>query len=87
MRGDTFVTHLSGHAKTFENFGGIRTCTDGTGLAQTVILTVSALTDTTESVTLHNALETLTFGSANNIYVSRIVEEFNCERVAEIQLS
>jgi large subunit ribosomal protein L3 len=50
VSGNTCITHLSTHAEALEDLSGIRAGTDRTGLAQTVILTVSALTYTTKAM-------------------------------------
>ena len=86
MCGNTVATHLSTHAHTLEHLSGIRAGTDRTGLAQTVILTVSALAYATKAVTLHYALETMSLGSCNNIHISSVGKEVNGECITQIQL-
>ena len=57
----TFITHLAGHTHTFEYLCRVRTGTDTTGSTQTVMLTMSSLTYTTETMTLYYTLKTFTF--------------------------
>ena len=83
LNGNTLITHLAGHAKTLEHFSGIRAGTDRTGGAETVVLTVSLLTHTAETVTLNYALETFTFAGTNNIYETTFLEEFYSESISE----
>ena len=42
-------------------------------MTKTVVLTVGLTADTLEVVTVHNALETLTFGSTDNVYEGDIL--------------
>ena len=85
MSSHAVATHLTTHAQTLENLGGVRTSTDRTGLAQTVVLTVSALAYTTKTVTLHNALETLTLRGTNHVYKSSVIEQLYCKSVTQVQ--
>ena len=42
------------------------------------------LTDATESVTLHNTLETLTFGGTDDIYKLSVVEQLHRNGITEV---
>jgi hypothetical protein len=77
---------VSAHAETLEYTSRVRTCADRTWLTQTVVLTVSALAYTTETVTLYNALETVTLRDTDNVNELNIVEEINGDSVAELVL-
>ncbi len=81
-----YVTHLATHAETLEYTSRIRTCTNGTWLTQTVVLTVSALAYTTEAMTLYNALETMTLRDADNIYELNIREQIYSNLLSEFVL-
>ena len=70
------VTHVSTHTHAFHYFGGEGRVTERARSAQTVVLTVGLLHYTTESVTLHNALETFTFRSTHNGYFVAFLENF-----------
>jgi hypothetical protein len=61
----------------------------GTGVAETVVLTVGLATYTGESVTLHDALETLTFRSTDHINEFDILSEDvgHGDGVSELELS
>ena len=61
------VAHLAAHAQSLENSRRICASTDGTRFSQTVVLTVSCLTNAIEMMTFHNALEALTFADAADI--------------------
>ena len=80
------VTHLTAHRHVLEHARRSGTSTDRTGLTQTVILTVSSLTYTTETMTLNDALESFTLRCACYINVSSIVEKFHCDYVTEVVL-
>ena len=58
-------------------------------MTQTVVLTVGLTADTLEVMTVHNTLETLTFGSTDNVHESDILCEDigNRESVAKLELS
>ena len=51
------------------------------------MLTVGSLAYTTETMALNNALETLTFGSSDNVYELGTVKQFYCYSVTQIQFS
>ena len=76
MSSHSVTTHLAAHAHSLEYFGRIRTSTDRTRLTGTVVLTVSSLTYTTETMAFYNTLETFTLRSSDNVYISSIVEQF-----------
>ena len=61
------VAHLAGHAETLEHSRGVSAGADGTRFSQTVVLTVSCLTNAIEMMTFHNALEAFTFADAADI--------------------
>ena len=63
------------HTHSGEYAGRPGRCTHGTGVTQTVVLAVSLAADTGEAMALHNTLETLTFGSTDNVYESHILSE------------
>ncbi len=86
MRSHAVATHLATHAQTLKYLCGVRTCADRTRLTQTVILSVSSLTYTTETMTLNYTLEAMSLGSTYYINISNIVEQLNSDRVTEIQL-
>ena len=83
LDGYLFVAHLAGHTHALEHLCGIRAGTYRTGSAQTVVLTVSGLTATAESVTLHYALIALTFAGADNIDEVSFSKEVGADCVAE----
>ena len=58
-------------------------------MTQTVVLTVGLSAYTGKAVAVHNALETLTFGSTDYVHECNIFGEDvgNCERVAKLELS
>src|SRR5690606_15778674 len=58
-----FTAHSPGHAHSLKNTSRIRRGTNGTRSAQTVVLTVGGLPNPAKTVTLHNPLETFSFGS------------------------
>ena len=68
------VAHVSAHTHAFHYFGGEGRVTERAGGAQTVVLTVGLLHYTTETVALHNALETFTFGCAYYGYFVAFLE-------------
>ena len=81
--GRATITHLTGHTHTLKNLCGIRACADSTRLSCAVILTVSTLAYTTKSVTLHNALETVTLRCTNNVNIFNALKYIgNGKRVA-----
>ena len=61
------VAHLTAHAQSLEHSRGVSASTDGTRFSQTVVLTVSCLTNAIEMMTFHNALEAFTFADATDI--------------------
>ena len=85
MNSYSVTTHLSTHAHAFEYFCRVRTSTNRTRLAGTIVLTVSSLAYTTKTMSLNNALETLTFGCSGNVYEVSAIEQFYGHCVTEIQ--
>ena len=81
MSSYSVTTHLSAHAHSFEYFSWVRTSTDRTRFAGTVVLTMSSLAYTTKSMTFYNTLETFSFRSTNNIYISSVIEQFYSDSV------
>ena len=79
------ATHLATHAHTLEHLCGIRTCTDTTGLAQTVVLTVSGLTYTAETMTLDNALEAAALGGTDDINEVAAFKHLHGDSVTKVQ--
>ena len=65
----------------------LKTFTDGTGSALTVVLTVSGLSHAAEAVTLHDALEAFTLGCADNINKFNVVEHLYGELVTSLVLT
>ena len=61
------VAHLTCHAQSLEHSRRISASTDGTRFSQTVVLTVSCLTNAIEMMTFHNALEAFTFADTADI--------------------
>ena len=86
LSGNALAAHLTTHTHALEDLRGIRTCTNRTRLALTVVLTVSHLTHTTKTVTFYDTLETLTFRSSDYIYEVVFTEEFHSHCIAEIEL-
>ena len=77
---------MSTHAHTLEHLGGIRARTNRTGLTLTVVLSMSNLTDTTKSMTLHDALETMTLRDSYYIYEAALCKQLNGNSVTQIQV-
>ena len=71
------VAHLTTHAQSFENSRRISAGADGTRFSQTVVLTVSCLTNAIEMMTFHNALEAFTFADATDIDKFAFHEHFD----------
>ena len=82
----TLTAHLTTHAQTLEHLCRVRASTNRTWLTEAVILTVSRLTYTTESVTFHNTLEAFTFGSSDNVNKVIFTKEFYSHSFTEIEL-
>ena len=61
------ITGLSSHTHPLEYTRRIRRCTYRTRSAETVVLTVSEISNTAESVALDDTLETLTFRGSDDI--------------------
>ena len=76
------VAHLTAHAQSFEHSRRISAGTDGTWFSQTVVLTVSCLTNAIEMMTFHNALEAFTFADAADIDKLAFHEHIDGERFA-----
>ena len=57
-----FVTCLTSHTHTLENASRIRGTTNRTRSSASIVLSVRCFTDTRESMTFYNTLETFTFG-------------------------
>ena len=76
------VTHLSGHAQALEHSRRICASTDRTRLSQTVVLSVSSLTDAIEMMAFHHALEAFTFADAADINELAFHEHIDGERFA-----
>ena len=51
------------------------------------MLTVSLTADTSETVTFHNALETLAFGDTRNVHPVAVGESIDSQSIAQIALS
>ncbi len=77
------VTHLTGHAHSFEHLGGIRAGTYRTGSTQTVVLAVGSLTNAAEAVALYNALIAFTLADALDVDEIAFGEEVYCQGIAE----
>ncbi len=75
LHSDALMTHLSGHAQTFEDLGRIGAGAYCTGGAQTVVLAVGGLTHTAEAVAFDYALESFTFGGADYVDESAFGEQ------------
>ncbi len=82
LDGHTLVTHLACHTHAFEYLRGIRTSTDRTRFTRTVMLTVSALTHTTETMAFYYTLETFTFRRSNNIYETSVLQKVDGKHIA-----
>ena len=74
---------MSGHAEAFEDLSGVRTSTDRTGCTEAVVLTVSGLTHSAESVAFYDALEAFTFAGADNVHETTFSEEVYSESVSQ----
>ncbi len=69
------VTHVTTHTHAFHYFRSERRVTQGAGSAQTVVLAVCLLHDTTEAVPLNYTLETFTFGGAGDHTLCRLPQK------------
>jgi len=87
LHGATLVAHLTCHAHALEDLCGIRAGTDRTGCTQTVVLTMSALSDTAETVALDNTLETFTLAHAGNIDELGVIEELHRDSLTSLVLT
>ena len=79
LNGNTFITHLAGHAEAFEHFCGVGASAYRTGSAEAVMLTVSLLTHTAETVAFHYALVSFAFGGTYHVNETTFLEEVNGE--------
>src|SRR5690606_38982156 len=61
--------HSPGHSHTFEYPCRIGCCPNGARCAQTVVLTVRRLANTSKTMALYNSLEAFTFGCARYINI------------------
>ena len=80
LHGNSFVTHLAGHAEAFENLCRIGARAYGAGGALTVVLTVSLLTYTAKAMAFHYALIAFAFRCAYNVYEATFGEDVYGER-------
>ena len=62
LNSHTFISHLATHAHAFKHLCRVRTSTNRTWLAGTIMLTVSRLTNTSKTVAFNYTLEAFTFG-------------------------
>jgi len=62
-----------------EHLRGKRGCTNGTGCAQPVVLSVCGLSHTAESVTFHHTLESFSLRCANHVHINGVVEKINSD--------
>ena len=67
LHSNAVATSTASHTHTFNNFRREGRSDERTRSAETVMLTVSSLTYTTESVAFNNALKSFTFRSTDNI--------------------
>ena len=78
------VAHLASHTQSLEHSRRISASTDGTRFSQTVVLTVSCLTNAIEMMAFHYALEALTFADAADINKFAFHEHVDGERFAQL---
>ena len=71
------VAHLTAHAEALEHSRRVSAGADGTRFSQTVVLTVSRLSNAIEMMTFHNALEAFTFADATDINKLAFHEDVN----------
>ena len=86
LSGDALTAHLATHTHALENLRRVRTCTNRTGFALTVVLTVSRLTYTTKTVTFYDTLETLTLRSSDYVNEVFFTEEFHSHCITKVKL-
>ena len=85
LSGDALTAHLATHTHALENLRRVRTCTNRTGFALTVVLTVSRLTHTTKTVTFYDTLETLTLRSSDYVNEVFFTEEFHSHCITKVE--
>ena len=73
------VASLAGHAHALEDTRRIGASTYRTGGTQTVVLTVSQITNTAKTVTGNDTLETMTFRGSYSIDELAFLEDINCQ--------
>lgn len=76
------VARLASHTHSLEDTRGIGRCADRTRSAETVVLTVSEISNTAETVSLDYALETFTFRGSDNVNKFAFLEDFNSKDLA-----
>ena len=72
------VASLAGHTHTLEYTRRVRRCTNRTRSAEAVMLTVSKISNTTETMSFDDALETLTFRCSDDIDKFAVLEDIDC---------
>ena len=73
------VTGLASHTHSLEDTRGVGRCADRTRSAETVVLTVSEISNTAETVSLDYALETFTFRGSYNVNKFAFLEDIHCK--------
>ncbi len=73
------VASLAGHTHAFKDARRIGTSAYRTGGTQTVVLTVSQITNTAKTVTGNDTLETVTFGGSYCVDEFAFLEDINCQ--------
>ena len=76
------IALLTCHSHAFEDTRRIGGCANRTRSTQTVVLAVSFITDTAETMTSHNTLETFTLGCAYHVHKLAFLEHVHRKDLA-----
>ena len=78
------VAHLACHTQSLEHSRGVSASANGTRFSQTVVLTVSCLTNAIEMMAFHYALEAFTFADAADINILAFHEHVDGKGFAQL---